>query len=253
MPARRAQERAEQLRHELGLGSGFVDVFDVLRQRGIEVYRRPLQGAGLEGSLTIRDGVAFVFVNSAGSLTRQRMTAAHELGHFELGQRHNGTEILEGRPSLEDESEEWDAYRFARFFLMDEQGVRQLCADITEEDERVAAVAHRFVVSPKAVVLHLAELGLIKPATKRRLVQSFDEGLRPSAFLYRYGFHMADLSETVEALDPGHISRALQAFAAGEISFPALADTLQLAPDKAEAVAIDAGLGPRDPAPADAG
>lgn len=253
MPARRAQERAEQLRHELGLGSGYADVFDVLRQRGIEVYRRPLQGAGLEGSLTIREGVAFVFVNSAGSLTRQRMTAAHELGHFELGQRHNGTEILEGQPSIEDESEEWDAYRFARYFLMDDQGVRQLCADIADEEERVAAVSHRFVVSPKAVALHLAELGLIKTTTKRRLVQSFDDGLRPSAFLFKFGYHMADLSDAVLTLDPAHVSRALQAFAAGDISLAALAETLQLSDDQAAAVAIDAGLNLGDPRSAEIG
>lgn len=238
-----AAEKAQALRQRLGLGTGYVDVFDVLRRLEIEVYRRPVPHDGLDGSLIIRDGVAFIFVNSAGAITRQRLTAAHELGHYELGERHDGTEVLEGFGSVNDDREEWDAFRFARHFLMDEQGVRQLVATLSEEEERVAAVAHRFVVSPTVAAIHLAELKVIKPATKTRLKNGFDSGsLRPAAFLARYGFYMDDMSNPVTTLDAGHIQRSVQAYKDGILSLVALAEVLVLSPDEARALLIEAGI-----------
>jgi Zn-dependent peptidase ImmA (M78 family) len=238
-----AAEKAQALRQRLGLGTGYVDVFDVLRRLEIEVYRRPVPHDALEGSLIIRDGVAFIFVNSAGAITRQRLTAAHELGHYELGERHDGTEVLEGVGAVNDDREEWEAFRFARHFLMDEQGVRQLVANLTEEEERVAAVAHRFVVSPTVAAVHLAELKVIKRATKTRLKDGFDSGsLRPSAFLSRYGFYVDDMSNPVTTLDAGHIQRSVQAYADGILSLVALAEVLVLSPDEARELLVEAGI-----------
>ncbi len=238
-----AAEKAQALRQRLTLGSGYVDVFDVLRRLKIELYRRPVPHDALEGSLTIRDGVAFIFVNSTGAVTRQRLTAAHELGHFELGERHDGTEILEGVGSVDDDREEWDAFRFARHFLMDEQGVRQLVAGLADEEERVAAAAHQFVVSPTVAAIHLAELGVIKATTKKRLKDGFDSGsLRPAAFLSRYGFYMDDMSNPVTALDAGHIQRSVQAYKDGLLSLVALAEVLMLSPDEAHETLANAGV-----------
>ena len=244
----RAQEKAEALRQRLGLGHDYVDVFDVLRRLEIEVYRRPIPGEALEGSLTIRDGAAFIFVNSSGALTRQRLTAAHELGHFELGDRHDGTEVLENFESVnDDQADEWEAFRFARHFLMDEQGVRQLVAAIDDEEHRVAAVAHRYVVSPGVVAIHLAELRLIKVATKARLRLGFGDGtLKPSAFLARYGFDMNDLSNAITAVDSGHVARSVHAYDDGLLSLAGLADVLQLSVDDALSLLTEAGIGVRD-------
>lgn len=243
-----AQEKAQSLRQHLGLNDGYVDVFDVLRRLGIEVYRAPVAGDAVEGTLIVRDGVAFMFVNSSGSLTRQRLTAAHELGHYELGGRHNGTEIVEDAAAVADErEEEWDAFRFARHFLMDQSGVRRLVADINDEEERVAAVASKFVVSPKVAAIHLAELALIKRSTKDRLRAAFDAGeIKPAAFLFRYGYAMDDMSSPVKSLDPGHIARALQAYADGDLALVALAEVLQKDLDSAREMVAEAGLEVRD-------
>ncbi len=239
----RAQEKAQSLRQHLQLGDGYVDIFDVLRRLGIEVYRAPVKGDAVEGTLVIRDGVAFIFVNSAGSLTRQRLTAAHELAHHELGERHNGTEIVENYEAVTDDREEWDAYRFARHFLIDEGGVRRVVADITDEEQRVAAVAHAFVVSPSVAAIHLAEIHVIRRATKDRLKAGFDDGtLKPSAFLARYGYAMDDMSSPVTTLDPGHVARALKAYADGEIALVALAEVLRQDVEATRAMVVEAGL-----------
>ncbi len=239
----RAQEKAQALRQHLQLGDGYVDVFDVLRRVGIEVYRLPVDGDAVEGTLVIRDGVVFIFVNSASALTRQRLTAAHELGHFELGERHDGTEIVEDYRAVTDDQEEWEAFRFARHFLMDEAGVRRLVGDIDDEEHRVAAVANAFVVSPSVAAIHLAEIHVIKRATKDRLKTGFDAGeLRPAAFLARYGYEMQDMSSRETSLDPGHVARSLKAYADGEVSLVALAEVLRRDIDETKAIVAGAGL-----------
>lgn len=252
MPARWAEvEKAQALRQEHGLGDGYVDVFDVLRRMDIEVYRRPIGNSALEGSLIIRDGLAVVFVNSAGSLTRQRLTAAHELGHYLLGQRHDGLEILENETAINDDREEPAAFRFARHFLMDAHGVTRLVSDIDDPEERVAAVAHAYVVSPTAVAIHLGELGLISRAVKDRLKQGLDPGggLKPSAFLARYGFRMDDLYDSATELDAGHTARAMTAYERGQITLAAFAESV-MAPTMDDAIALleDAGIALREEA-----
>lgn len=242
MPARAtAQEKAQALRQRFDLGDGYVDVFDVLRRMEIEVYRKPFSD-GLEGAFTVRDGVSFIFVNSQGSLTRQRLTAAHELGHYELGDRAEGTEILE-ESTLNGDRDEWEVFRFARHFLMDEGGVRKLIAHMPDEDRRVAAVAHHFVVSPPATLIHLRELTLISTATKTRLNTQFHEGaLRPSAFLARYGYGMDDMNQPMTELAPAHVQRALMAYSKGLLSLVALSETLMTTEELATRMVRGAGL-----------
>jgi hypothetical protein len=105
-------------------------------------------------------------------------------------------------------------------------------------------------VSPTVAAIHLAELHGIRRATKDRLKQGFDSGtLKPSAFLFRYGYAMDDMSSAVTALDPGHISRALQAYADGEIALPALAEVLRQGLEATRAMVADAGLEPREATP----
>jgi Zn-dependent peptidase ImmA (M78 family) len=223
------------------LGHGYVDIFDVLRQLEFEVYRKPFSD-GLEGALTVRDGVTFIFVNSLGSLTRQRLTAAHELGHYELGEREEGTEVLEG-PALNGDGEEWEVFRFARHFLMDAEGIRTLVSQISDEEQRVAAVAHRFVTSPTVTAIHLRELGMISAATKARLKEQFDAGLlRPSAFLGRYGYGMDEMNQQVTELAPAHIQRSLTAYSHGLLSLVALAEVLMKTEAETEQIVREAGI-----------
>src|SRR5271165_3519123 len=79
------------LRKEIGLRGGNVDVFGAITAIDLPLLLRPLQG--LLGAY-LRDPAPGVLVTTQRPMSIQRFTAAHELGHFSL--RH--------RPSLDDES-----------------------------------------------------------------------------------------------------------------------------------------------------
>jgi hypothetical protein len=170
-------------------------------------------------------------VNSCHALNRQRLTAAHELGHYLLGTRHEGSGVFESNTEgMGGEEGEREAFSFARHFLMDEQGLRGLVASIADERERVAASAGTYVVSVNVAAIHLAELGLIRPATKRALLEDLrSKQITPSGFLRTHGYRLPWTPEEPEpVLDPQHVGRALQAYRNGWLTLIALADSLQL-------------------------
>jgi Zn-dependent peptidase ImmA (M78 family) len=229
---------AASLRHRLGLGTGFVDVFDVIHQQGIELYRSAFGHDSLEGAHLVRDGRAFIYVNTSGSITRQRMTAAHELGHHLLDKDVDDSVVYESSLDPGNDPNEWTVYMFARYFLMDPDGVRRLTGDIDDSEQRVAAVASRFVTSIDVACIHLEDLNVISAAVKGRLLEEVRSGaLRPKAFLQRFGYRL-EPTPTGEAreLDPGFVGRVIDAYAREWISFRAFADVLQMNDEVARAL-----------------
>jgi Zn-dependent peptidase ImmA (M78 family) len=83
--------RQLDLRKEIGLRGGNVDVFGVIQTIDLPMLLRPLQG--LLGAY-LSDPAPGVLVTTQRPMSIQRFTAAHELGHFSM--RHD--------PSLDDES-----------------------------------------------------------------------------------------------------------------------------------------------------
>lgn len=55
------REAARLLRSELGLGTGYVDIYQVIRKLGIELYTRPFRD-GLDGACKRQRGRDFIFV-----------------------------------------------------------------------------------------------------------------------------------------------------------------------------------------------
>ncbi|MFV2063921.1 MAG: ImmA/IrrE family metallo-endopeptidase [Chloroflexota bacterium] len=239
------RDAAAAIRHRLRLGSGYVDVFEVLRLLGIELYQAPFPQDSLEGAHLVRDGVAFIFVNTSRSLTRQRFTAAHELGHHVLEKAGDGSAVYEsdvtkpGRDPLEQ-----NAFRFARFFLIDPDGVGVLVGGIRDPMQQVAATASHYVVSPEAAAVHLADLGIVSISAKRELSKALAaRELTPSGLLSRYGYRMAWTPQDPEPeLDPRHVGRALGAYRREWMSLAALSDALGLSEGQAGDLLVEAGL-----------
>lgn len=248
----RGKEAAEALRHRHGLGTGPVDPFDVLRREGVEVYVRAFPNDGLDGAYVRRDGHAFVFVNGQRWITRRRLTAAHELGHHLL-EGEDSQEIYEGDVAAlpTGDPAEWEAYNFARYFLIDEQGVRALVTDINDQEERIAAVASEYIVSPHVAAIHLEKLGLISPIVKKRVTDALHDGLKTHVFLKSHGFRMAWSEVEGLRLDPSHKARALAAYESGYMTLAGLADALITTPEEATQILSEAGIAVR-PEPADA-
>ena len=247
MPVGRAdipRDAAAALRQQLALGSGYVDVFSVLKAKDIEVYQAPFKDDGLEGAHMVKDGHAFVFVNNERAITRQRFTAAHELGHHLLDNPVDGSAVFESTTSDPGtDSAELDAYRFARYFLMDPDGARRLVSQITEEREKIAAVAATFVVSPEVAAIHLQDLGLISARTKSEVMSDLSaKAITPSGFLTRYGYRMAPTPAPAPELDPGFVGKTIDAYAREWIGLAAFAEALQLSVAEARSMLTEQGL-----------
>jgi Zn-dependent peptidase ImmA (M78 family) len=224
----RAQDAAEALRHRLGLGNGRVDVFEVIGRLGIEIYRRRFEDA-FDGAFMRRGGHAFIFVNTDNWPTRQRLTAAHELGHALLSR--GDTEAVFENVEGEGDSEELEAYTFARYLLMDERGVNELVGPIPEDRRRVALVAVEFDVSPPVAAIHLSNLRLISVRLKNDLLEQLRQGsLKAGDLLREVGGELASPQriDSLDYNDPGHIERSLDAYQRRVMTLDGLADALTL-------------------------
>jgi len=246
-----ARDVAARIRHERGLGTGLVDIFRVLKILEIEVYMAPFPyGAdALEGAHMVKDSRAFVFVNNERAITRQRFTAAHELGHHTLDNPTDGSAIFESGTADQNDAIEQNAFRFARFFLMDPDGVSRLVDGIKDYRQMVAAVAATFVVSPEVAAIHLQELGLISVREKLELSGELaDKTTTPSALLKRYGYRMAYTDPNPAAeLDEAFVGRTIDAYAREWITLAALADALQMTDAQARELLAELELPIREP------
>jgi len=241
----RGQEAAEALRHRLDLGHGYVDVFRVIADLNIELYRGTFEGA-LDGAFLRKDRADFVFVNSNGSLTRQRMTAAHELGHAQFAVE-DGEGVFEDTDG--DDPEEKDAYEFARHFLMDARGVREQVAGVEDQLHRVAVVASHFVVSPAAAAIHLKLLGEVEPSFADTLIGKLrSQEVKAGDLLRCFGLS-STFTEPLSApamIDGAHRQRAIGAYAQGLLTFVGLADSLVLSPEETANLLVAEDLPVRD-------
>lgn len=158
----RARQAAESARFRLGAPRGRIDVFHAIRALGIHLLRWPLPEKSLEGAFARRGDAEFILVNSSKTtwLTRQRFTAAHELGHRFLSDDRS-VQWLE--PTI-DRDDDVEANRFAAYFLMDEPSVRESVEGVEDPIARALNVAADFEVSLPASAIHLRELRLISPA-----------------------------------------------------------------------------------------
>jgi Zn-dependent peptidase ImmA (M78 family) len=161
------QAAAEALRHELDLDHGYVDVFDVAHRLGIELIRFPAPDGTLDGIYEPTERGGYAFVNSNAPFVRQRFTLAHEIGHHRL---HGDQRVIDY--SIDD-SNDWEAQRFAEAFLIDEVGSARLIADL--EDVVVVRIAHTcglFCVSPAAAAIALKRYGLIQPGSADEFIKN---------------------------------------------------------------------------------
>ncbi len=140
------------LRADRELPAERLDVFGLIRGLEVQLLRGPDKGSPLHGYYRRRDGRPFIFVNSADSLRRQRLTAAHELGHHFLNDDDDVTIVDLAEP--DDRDEEREAYAFARELLMPRRAVQEVGSERTIEDA-VEAIVKRFDVSPQVATVRL--------------------------------------------------------------------------------------------------
>jgi Zn-dependent peptidase ImmA (M78 family) len=168
MASSRGSLLALGVRDDLGLGAEVIDVFAVIRAIGIRLHLAPggESTEDLEGMFIRRDGVGWIYVNTDAWPRRQRMTAAHELGHhFLAGDDVQNLEIEDWDGRSLEQAEERDAFDFAREFLMDRSWLRENCAGLPADDAIDRAV-RQFEVSPEAAAVQLCVVGVLSNTDK---------------------------------------------------------------------------------------
>lgn len=146
-----------------------VDVERIARAHGLEVTYRPMEET-VSGMLVIKERRAIACINARHHPHRRRFTLAHELGHYLL-HREQARVFIDASPiffrderaSEGTDHREVEANRFAASLLMPEAALRELVGTgpLDLFDERaVQRLAMRFGVSPQAMTIRLAMLGL---------------------------------------------------------------------------------------------
>ena len=137
-----------------------VDVESIARQLGADVQYGDL--AGLSGEVALQNRVPVIKVNSNDSLTRQRFTIAHELGHLMLGHLSDGRKFRDPSKNYtlgSYDPKERDANYFAAALLMPDDAVRAYAAGM--DSPTATTLANAFGVSNAAMGIKLKMLGII--------------------------------------------------------------------------------------------
>lgn len=234
MPSNWGREAAAELRRQLSAPLGRIDVFGVIRELGIELYLRSMPDDPLDGAHQLVGDAAFIFINSAHAITRQRFTAAHELGHHRHG-IGEGPAVFENDVARLREPTEVGVNQFAAYFLIDPEGAHLVADELDDPRERVVAVASRFAVSPESSAIHLSELRLISRAFKDELCGKLrTKEVRPGELFRAFDYPPTTTPDAAPfSIDPAHVERAVRAYDVGLMTLVGLADALGTSTEEA--------------------
>ncbi len=172
------EQHAQQIRQEYNVQTyGVKDIFSLIDQSGAHLIRYPFGKDKLLGFSAVFEGKKIIVSNSSEILAREIFTIAHEIGHvfYDFEDKFG---IVKIDIEINDNSEEISearAFHFANCLLMPEEQVRKYikfelkkkAPEIEELD--VVRMQLEFQVSFSAIVVRLAELGLIDLAQKSML------------------------------------------------------------------------------------
>ncbi len=141
-----------------------VEVVKAAASYELEVFVTDMEkmvGATPSGILAKHQGKWAIYINNEDSLTRQRFTIAHELGHFLL---HSGKQFVDSFSAGEafyrdgeDSTQEREANYFAACLLMPSEEVEKLWPESKDPKD----AARKFQVSEVSMTYRLKHLGLI--------------------------------------------------------------------------------------------
>jgi Zn-dependent peptidase ImmA (M78 family) len=169
---RKTDLAAQSLLNDANVDAAPIDVFALAKLAGTEVVQHKFDDGDISGMLYRDDTLTVIGLNSTHSLTRQRFTVAHELGHLKL---HPGRSLILDAParvnfrdpsaSLATDREEIEANAFAAALLMPERLVleavsRLLTATHHTPETLTMLLAKEFEVSEAAMGYRLINLGI---------------------------------------------------------------------------------------------
>lgn len=169
MNRRDIESRATEILRDHGLLQVPVDPLRVANALGIKVMSAVFSEAGKSGAVAKRGDNFSIYVNANEPPARKRFTIAHEIGHKLLHMQGDAdfeyVDTLDNFRTSEapiddgwtaERRAEWEANTFAAALLMNEALLREKWQ--TDKDPNL--LAWMFQVSPTAMLVRLAQLGL---------------------------------------------------------------------------------------------
>jgi len=229
-PIRQGEILADSVRRQTGINDDDLptepDIFAVWIEDylGIDVCIAPLP-SGLDGLAFSSGQFRLALISSGVAATRQRFTLGHEICHLLSGDVQDLTvdEDVFGRHV----ANERRANTFAAAFLMPAQAIRAATENETLDEALIVSLLGRFRVSLDALAFRMHNVGVVDAANRDRIraMSSAKIALRPG--------RADDLQARNERRAPGGLlTRAMDAFAAGELGIRPLAALLDTDPDR---------------------
>lgn len=162
-------------RKRLSLRSSPIDdIFELIRQQGIHIFKRKLQANNISGLYILHPNVGHcILINYSDDLYRQNFSAAHEYCHSIIDS------YLEQIVSYKDvrDKYEWRANNFAGNFLVCNDLLIKKFKNLNSYPNYIKAIlemAHYYKVSSMVIIFRLLELGLIDSNLKDKLLTDND-------------------------------------------------------------------------------
>ncbi len=162
----------EELLEKNGITEPPIPVEKISEECGLSVIRRNVES--ISGFIIRGEGKAVIGVNSSNPIVRQRFTIAHELGHYLIhppgtNDVHidSGFEIRfrDDLSSQGTDTSEQEANFFAAELLMPQQFIQSDLENAgkidLENGEFLEGLAQRYEVSNQALLIRLANLGVL--------------------------------------------------------------------------------------------
>jgi len=167
-PDQFAAQVAASERQRLGFGEHdpIINVFQLLEEQGVRIFRYPLEHDNVFGlsAFSLKYGPC-ILLNSVNTIERQIFSLAHEYGHLLMHRRFY--QSAEPASGLEKEhSMEIMANKFAANFLVPAAGLRDVFwRDIGQKDiglQDLVFLKRYFKVSAQVVLRRLRDVGLVQ-------------------------------------------------------------------------------------------
>ena len=242
---------AQALRHREQLGFEPVDIWQLLERLEVPVAIRDFGSGSGDGLYLWECGEPFIVINKSSRPSRQRFTAAHELGHHEM-HRFEADRLLFADQDIfkPHDAREIEANAFAAYFLAPDEGIRQRLGKHTGESitqDMVVELMGVFGLSYDATTYRLLNTQLINHAQRAALMENpmIEERMR------RAGIDEDTSSKPPTHLPRAHISATLRLYEDHVVTPDLLGELLDMTRDEAIAFARERGVSPADELPVD--
>lgn len=247
----RGTQAAQALRLREELGFGPVDIWQLLERMEIPTALHEFGVDGGDGLYLWEDGEPFIVVNASTRASRQRFTAAHELGHHEMHRFETGQLLIADQDIFHsNDPREIEANAFAAYLLAPDQAVLRIVGErrggrITQD--LVVQLMGVFGLSYDATTWRLLNAEIINHAQRTALAENpkVEERLR------RAGLDEETIFQPPAHLPRSHLNDALRLYEDHVVSADRLAELLDMALPDALAFAEKRDIHPARELPVD--